>query len=402
MIMLIILSLIELIVVCTVIMVRGRHGGRRRGARGGGVTPPAASAPEGSNPQGVEQDEFSFVEMASGAKQKVGGKVTGCALNLGEFIMRVNLYVTILGSYDVVIDMDWLESHEAILNCKTKRLSIVDDEGCDGVLQDRLRSGYHQLRIKEDDVPKTAFKTRFGHYEFTVLPFGLTNAPGVFMSLMNGVFREYLDKFVQVFIDDILIYSRTMEEHDEHLRLVLQCLREHKLYGKLSKCSFYQSRIHYLGHVISGEGIAVDPAKVEAIMEWPAPTNVTEVRSFMGLAGYYRRFVEGFSRIANPITELQKKNKKFVWTEKCAEAFRRLKELLTTTPILKVPDMDVDFLVCTDASKEGLGGVLMQDGRVIAYISRKLRRHEENYATHDLELLAIVYALKVWRHYLVG
>jgi hypothetical protein len=174
--------------------------------------------------------------------------------------------------------------------------------------------GYHQLRIKEDDIPKTAFKTRFGHYEFTVLPFGLTNAPGVFMSLMNGVFREYLDKFIQVFIDDILIYSRTTEEHDEHLRLVLQCLREHKLYGKLSKCSFYQSRIHYLGHVISGEGIAVDPAKVEAIMEWPAPTNVIEVCSFMGLAGYYRRFVEGFSKIANPITELQKKNKKFVWT----------------------------------------------------------------------------------------
>jgi hypothetical protein len=137
-----------------------------------------------------------------------------------------------------------------------------------------LRSGYHQLWIKEDDIPKTAFKMRFGHYEFIVLPFGLTNAPGVFMSLMNGVFREYLDKFIQVFIDDILIYSRTMEEHDEHLRLVLQCLREHKLYGKLSKCSFYQSKIHYLGHVISDEGIVMDPTKVEAIMEWPAPTNV--------------------------------------------------------------------------------------------------------------------------------
>ena len=150
-----------------------------------------------------------------------------------------------------------------------------------------LRSGYHQLRIKEDDIPKTAFKTRFGHYEFTVLPFGLTNAPGVFMSLMNGVFREYLDKFVQVFIDDILIYSRTTEEHDEHLRLVLQCLREHKLYGKLSKCSFYQSRIHYLGHVISGEDITVDPTKVEAIMEWPAPMNVLEVRNFMVLEKHY-------------------------------------------------------------------------------------------------------------------
>jgi hypothetical protein len=222
------------------------------------------------------------------------------------------------------------------------------------------------------------------------------------MSLMNGVFCEYLDKFIQVFIDDILIYSQMMEEHDEHLCLVLQCLRENKLYGKLSKCSFYQSKIHYLGHVISNEGIIMDPAKVKAIMEWPAPTNVSEVHSFMGLAGYYRRFIEGFSKIANPITKLQKKNKKFVWTKKCAEAFRRLKELLKTTPILKVPDMDANFLVCTDASKEGLGGVLMQDGRVISYISRNLRRHEENYATHDLELLAIVYALKVWRHYLVG
>jgi hypothetical protein len=146
----------------------------------------------------------------------------------------------------------------------------------------------------------------------------------------------------------------------------------------------------------------MDPAKVEAIMEWPAPTNVPEVHSFMGLVGYYRWFIEGFLKIENPITELQKKNKKFVWTEKCVEAFQRLKELLTTTPILKVPDMDADFLVCTDASKEGLGRVLMQDGRVISYISRKLRRHEENYATHDLELLAIFYALKVWRHYLVG
>jgi hypothetical protein len=265
-----------------------------------------------------------------------------------------------------------------------------------------LGLGYHQLQIKEDDVPKTAFKMRFGHYEFTVLLFGLTNTLGVFMSLMNEVFCEYLDKFVQVFIDDILIYSQTVKEHDKHLRLVLQCLRDHKLYGKLSKCSFYQSKIHYLGHVISDEGIAMDPTKFEVIMEWPAPTNIKEVRSFMGIEGYYRWFVEVFSKIANLITELQKKNKKFVWTEKCAEAFWSLKELLTTTPILKVPDMDADFLVCTGGSKEGLGGVLMQDSRLIAYISRKLRRHEENNVTHDLELLAIVYALKVWRHYVVG
>jgi hypothetical protein len=182
------------------------------------------------------------------------------------------------------------------------------------------------------------------------------------MSLMNGVFHEYLDKFVQVFIDNIFIYSRTMEEHEEHLHLVLQCLGEYKLYGKLSKCSFYQLKTHYLGHVISDEGIVMDPAKVEAIMEWTAPTNVPEVHSFMNLASYYRWFVEGFSKITNTIMEFQKKRKKFVWTEKCAEAFRRLKDLLTSTPILKVPDMNRDFLVCTDASKEGLGGVLMQDG----------------------------------------
>jgi hypothetical protein len=222
------------------------------------------------------------------------------------------------------------------------------------------------------------------------------------MSLMNEVFREYLDRFIQVFIDDILIYSRTMEEHDEHLRLVLQCLRENKLYVKLSKCSFYQSNIHYLGHVIFGEAIAVDLAKVDVIMEWPTLMNVPEVHRFMGLIGYYQRFFKGFSNIANLITKLQKKRNKFVWTEKWAEAFRKLKELLTTTPILKVPDMDVDLLVCTDASKEGLGEVLMQDGRVITYISRNLRRYEENYVTHDLELLAIVYALRVWRHYLIG
>jgi hypothetical protein len=222
-----------------------------------------------------------------------------------------------------------------------------------------LRSWYHQLHIKEDDIPKIAFKMSFGHYEFSVLLFGLTNAPGVFMSLMNRVFRKYLDKFVRVFIDDILIYSHMMEEHDEHLRLVLQCLREHKLYGKLSKCSFYQSKIHYLGHVIFGEGITMDLAKVKAIMEWTMPTNVSKVCNFMSLVGNYRRFVEGFLKIANLITKLQKKNKKFVWTEKCVEAFRRLKELLTTAPILKVPDMGTDFLVCTDTSKEGLGRVLM-------------------------------------------
>jgi len=160
-----------------------------------------------------------------------------------------------------------------------------------------LRSGYHQLRIKPEDIPKTAFWTRYGHYEFTVMPFGLTNAPTAFIDLMNRVFRPFLDKFIVVFIDDILIYSRNNEEHAQHLRLVLKTLREHKLYAKLKKCEFWLEQVVFLGHVVSKEGIKVDPQKIKAIVDWPRPTNVTEIRSFLGLAGYYRRFIKDFSKI---------------------------------------------------------------------------------------------------------
>jgi hypothetical protein len=265
-----------------------------------------------------------------------------------------------------------------------------------------LRSGYHQLRIKEGDIPKNAFQTQFEHYEFVVVPFGLTNVLAVFMSLMNGVFWKYLDFFVQVFLDDILIYSKNEREHEEHLRVVLSYLRENKLYGKLSKCSFFQKEIHYLGHIIFGEGISMDPEKVKAIMEWPVPKNSHEVRSFMGLVGYYRRFVEGFSKIEKPITTFQHKGVKYEWTEEYDSGFIELKRLLTSVPILRVPDMEKDFTVCMDTSKQGLGAVLMQDGGVIAYVSRKLKKHEELYATHDLELAVVMLALKLWRHYLVG
>jgi hypothetical protein len=257
-----------------------------------------------------------------------------------------------------------------------------------------LRSGYHQVRIKEEDINKTTFRTRYGHYEFTVVPFGLSNAPTIFMCLMNGVFREYLDKFVIVFLDDILVYSKSEEEHEKHLRMVLQVLREHKLYAKLSKCIFYQKKIHYLGHIISAAGIEVDPEKIEAIRGWPTPKNVTEVRSFMGLVGYYRRFIKGFSRIASPITSLQKKGVKFEWTSKCEESFRQLKEILTSAPILKIADPNEYFVVCTDACKEGLGGVLSQRDNVVCYESRKLKEHERNYATHDLELASYCTCIK--------
>ncbi|KAL0558732.1 hypothetical protein IC582_003314 [Cucumis melo] len=265
-----------------------------------------------------------------------------------------------------------------------------------------LRSGYHQLRIKDEDVPKTAFRSRYGHYEFIVMSFGLTNAPAVFMDLMNRVFREFLDTFVIVFIDDILIYSKTEAEHEEHLRMVLQTLRDNKLYAKFSKCEFWLKQVSFLGHVVSKAGVSVDPAKIEAVTGWTRPSTVSEVRSFLGLAGYYRRFVENFSRIATTLTQLTRKGAPFVWSKACEDSFQTLKQKLVTAPVLTVPDGSGSFVIYSDASKKGLGCVLMQQGKVVAYASRQLKSHEQNYPTHDLELAAVVFALKIWRHYLYG
>jgi hypothetical protein len=211
-----------------------------------------------------------------------------------------------------------------------------------------------------------------------------------------------LDKFVVVFIDDILIYSKTKEEHVEHLRIVLTCLRKHQLYAKFSKCTFWLEEIQFLGHVLSVKRIAVDPSKVKDNLEWKYPTSVHQVRSFLGLAGYYHRFIPDFSKIVKPITELLKNEVKFDWSPKCNEAFEQLKILLTTAPVLAHPDIEKPFDVYCDASGNGLECFLMQEGRVIAYASRQLCRHEEHYPTHDLELAAVVHALKIWRHYLLG
>ncbi|GKA42644.1 reverse transcriptase domain-containing protein [Tanacetum coccineum] len=265
-----------------------------------------------------------------------------------------------------------------------------------------LRSGYHQLRVHKDDISKTAFRTRYEHFEFTVMPFGLTNAPTIFMDLMNRVCRPYLNKFVIVFIDDILIYSKTQEEHVEHLRLVLELLKKEKLYAKFSKCEFWLREVQFLGHVINGNGIHVDPSKIEAVKNWKAPRTPTEVRSFLGLAGYYRRFIENFSKIAKSLTILTQKSKTFNWGEEQEYAFQTLKDKLCNAPVLALPDGSEDFVVYCDASGIGLGCVLMQRGKVIAYASRQLKIHENNYTTHDLELGAVVFALKIWRHYLYG
>jgi hypothetical protein len=258
-----------------------------------------------------------------------------------------------------------------------------------------LRSGYHQLKIRESDIPKTAFRTRYGLYEYTVTSFGLTNAPAYFMYLMNKVFMEYLDKFVVVFIDDILIFSKTEEEHEKHLRMVLEKLRSNRLYAKFSKCQFWLTEVAFLRHVISAGGIAVDPSKVKDVLNWMPPTNASEIRSFLGLAGYYRRFIKDFSKTAKPMTRLLEKNKNFDWTEECQVSFEELKKRLTLAPVLILPDITKKFDIYCDTSRLGLGCVLMQGGQVVSYASHKLRKHEENYPTHDLELAAVVHALKI-------
>src|SRR4030095_13876941 len=234
------------------------------------------------------------------------------------------------------------------------------------------------------------------------MPFGLTNAPAVFMDLMNRVCRPMLDKSVIVFIDDILVYSKSESDHAKHLHELLEILRKEKLYAKFSKCEFWLRQVQFLGHTISAEGVMVDQSKISAFQNWEPPKNAQEVRSFLGLAGYYRRFIQNFSKIAVPLTSLTRKNLKFYWGDEQSEAFQTLKDALSKALVLSLPDDSEDFIVYSNASGQGLGCVLMQRGKVIAYASRQVKDYEKRYLTHDLELTAIVFALKLWRHYLYG
>ncbi|GJZ32332.1 putative reverse transcriptase domain-containing protein [Tanacetum coccineum] len=247
-------------------------------------------------------------------------------------------------------------------------LPKIDDlfeqlQGSSVYLKIDLRSGYHQLRVRDEDIPKTAFRTWYGHYEFQVMPF--------------------------VFIDDILIYSRNKEEHVDHLRIILELLKKEKLYSKFSKCDFWISIVQFLGHVIDSQGIHIDPAKIEAVKNWASPTTPTEVRQFLGLTGYYQRFIKDFSKIAKSLTELTQKNKKYIWGEDQDSTFQLLKQKLCEAPILALPEGNDDFVVDCDASHQGLRAVLMQREKVIAYASRQLKPNEENYTTYDLELGAV-------------
>jgi len=262
-----------------------------------------------------------------------------------------------------------------------------------------MTAGYHQIRMCAEDEHKTAFKTHHGHYHFKVMPFGLTNAPATFQCVMKEVLQPFLRKFVLVFLDDILIYSKTLDEHVHHLRAVLEKLKFHQFYLKMSKCSFAQSQIDYLGHIISKDGVATDPSKTQAMQTWPLPTTVTELRGFLGLTGYYRRFVQNYGIIAKPLTQLLRK-KQFLWTPEATAAFCALKQAMTQTPVLQLPDFSQPFVVETDACATGIGAVLMQGGRPIAYLSKALGPTHQHLSIYEKEFLALIMAVEKWRSYL--
>ncbi|GKC45946.1 putative reverse transcriptase domain-containing protein [Tanacetum coccineum] len=286
-------------------------------------------------------DYYYDVELADGRIIGLNAIIRGCTLNFLNHPFNIDLMPVELGSLDVIIGMDWLATYQAVIVCAEKIVLIPWGNETLIVRSDGIR---------EEDIMKTAFRTRYGHYEFQVMPFGLTNAPSVFMDLMNRVCKPFLDKFVIVFIDDILIYSKNKKEHEEHLKAILELLKKEELYAKFSKCEFWLPKVQFLGHVIDSQGIHVDPAKIKSIKYWVSPKTSTEIRQFLGLAGYYRRFIEGFSKIAKPMTKLTQKKVKFVWGGKQKAAFQLLKQKLRSAPILALPEGSEDFIAYCDAS----------------------------------------------------
>ncbi|GJS76126.1 putative reverse transcriptase domain-containing protein [Tanacetum coccineum] len=332
------------------------------------------------------------VELADERLVSMNTVLKGCTLNLVNHNFKIDLMLIELGTFNVIIGMDWLVKHDVIIVCGkkvvhipygNKKLIVESDKGVSQVkVISCIKARYHQLRIKEEDIPITTFRTWYGHFEFKVMPFGLTNAPAVFMDLMNRVCKPYLDKFVIVFIDDILVYSKDAEEHGKHLKIVLELLKKERLYAKFLKCDFWLDSVQFLSHVIDRSGVHVDLAKIEAIKNWAAPTTPTKVRQFLGLAGYYRRFIEGFSLIYKPLTKLTQKDKKYEWGKEEEEAFQMLKQKLYSAPILALPEGTDDFVVYYDASLKGYGAVLMQREKVIAI--RNLVMHESHKSKYSI------------------
>ena len=265
-----------------------------------------------------------------------------------------------------------------------------------------LQSAYYQVRLKPEDVPKTAFTTPLGLYEFRVLCFGLTNAPGTFQNIMNDVLRDVIGKFVIVYLDDIVVYSKNKAEHYRHLEIVLSLLRNHELYANLAKCKFVQPELHFLGHIVGADGLRVDPQKVAIVKDWPVPKDRTALQKFWGLANYFRKFIMGWASLVSALQLQLKRDDAFEWNNECDAAFADIKHALCNAPVLALPDLDRPFEVICDACGVGVGAVLLQDGRPVAFDGKRLSPAEQNYGVGEQELLAVIHALELWRCYLDG
>ncbi|GJS28767.1 putative reverse transcriptase domain-containing protein [Tanacetum coccineum] len=354
-------------------------------------------------------DTSYAVELADGRISKTNVVLRGCTLGLLGHPFDMDLMPIELGSFDVIIGMDWLAKYHALIVCDETVVRLLYGDEVLIIRGDDYDSGTQVTSKKAEDkseekrLEDLPIVREFPEVFPEDLP-GLSPARQVEFQnrLSPWVCKPYLDRFVIVFINDILIYSKSRKEHKGHLKLIMRLLKKEELYAKFSKCEFWLSKVQFLGHVIDSKGIHVDPAKIEFIKNWTSPKTPTEICQFLGLVGYYRRFIEGFSKIARPMTKLTQKSMKFDWGEKAEVVFQLLEQKLCSAPILALPEGSENFVVYYDASHKGLGVVLMQREKVIAYTSCQLKVHEKNYTTHDLELGAVVFASKMWRQYLYG